>query len=100
MEALGAHVRHKTSARPMGGRIREHPSPEQEASSLEEWAVDGCRTPRWPRMLERLLDPYVHARGRLRSARPVNGNMLRFSQESPSLFGARMMCAKRSACFP
>ncbi|MHB0979671.1 MAG: hypothetical protein ACYC5Q_06295 [Thermoleophilia bacterium] len=94
-------------------------SPEQEASSLEEWAVDGCRTPRWPRMLKRLLDsetarrfdsetqlsarlgeslagldPYVHARGRLSSATgPANGNMLQFSRESLSLFGAQMMCA-------
>lgn len=94
-------------------------SPEQEASSLEEWAVDGCRTPRWARMLERLLgsdtarrfdsetqlsarlkdcladlDPYVHARGRVRSATGLaNGNMLRFSQESLLLFGAQLMCA-------
>jgi hypothetical protein len=40
------------------------------------------------------LDPYVHARGRLCSATgPANGNMLRFSQESLSMFGAQMTCA-------
>jgi hypothetical protein len=40
------------------------------------------------------LDPYVHARGRLSSSIGLaNGNMLQFSQESLSLFGARMMCA-------
>jgi len=91
----------------------------QDASSLEEWAVDGCRTPKWPQMLKRLLgsdtarrfdtetqlaarlqeslaslDPYVHARGYLRSATGLSsGNLLRFSQESLSLFGTRMMCA-------
>jgi hypothetical protein len=96
-------------------------SPEQDARSLEEWAVAGCRTPRWLWMLERLLasdtarrfdsetqlaarlghsladlDPYVHARGLLRSATGLaNGNMLRFSQESLSPFGARMMCVTK-----
>ena len=94
-------------------------SPEQVARSLEEWAVDGCQTPRWRWMRDRLLDsdaarrfdsetklsarlekslsdldPYVHARGRLRSATGLSsGNMLRFSRASLSLFGARMMCA-------
>lgn len=93
-------------------------SPGQEASTLEEWGVDGCRTPRWQGMLKRLLDsdtarrfdsetqlsarlkesladldPYVHARGRLRSATGLsNGNMLRFSRESLSIFSTRMMC--------
>jgi hypothetical protein len=44
-------------------------------------------------MLERLLDPYVHARARLRSATWLaNGNTLQFSQESLLLFGAQMMC--------
>jgi hypothetical protein len=92
--------------------------PEREATSLSEWAVDGCRPPRWQRMLKRLLDsdiarefdsetqlaarvqyslsnldPYVHARGRLRSATGVSaGNTLRFSKESLSQFGERMMC--------
>ncbi len=98
-------------------------SPKQEASSLEEWAVDGCRTPKWWQMCERLLesdcarrfdsetqlsarlsgsmrnlDPYVHARGRLRSATGLSsGNMLRFSEESLSQFGTQMMCATQAS---
>lgn len=40
------------------------------------------------------LDPYVHARGLLRSATGLaNENILRFSRESLSVFGARMMDA-------
>ena len=40
------------------------------------------------------LDPYVHARGHLRSATGLSaGNTLRFSEESLSQFGTRMMCA-------
>jgi hypothetical protein len=39
------------------------------------------------------LDPYVHARGRLRSATGLSaGNMLRFSKESLSQFEAQMIC--------
>lgn len=93
-------------------------TPERESASLSEWAVDGCRTPRRSRMLKRLLesdiahefdsetqlaarvrdslsnlDPYVHARGRLRSATGLSaGNMLQFSKESLSQFGARLIC--------
>ena len=93
-------------------------SPEREATSLAEWSVDGCRTPKWPGMLRRLLnsdvarkfdsetqlsarlqeslsslDPYVHARGHMRSATGLSaGNMLRFSKESLSQYGTRMMC--------
>ena len=94
-------------------------SPLQDAESLEEWAINGSRTPRWQRMLGKLLDAdearrfdaetrlsarlaeslgdlhsYVHARGFLRSATGLsNGNFLRFSEESLSLFASRMMCA-------
>jgi hypothetical protein len=96
-------------------------SPKREASNLEEWAVDGCRTPPWHKMWARLLesdcarrfdcetelsvrlsesmgdlDPYVHARGRLRSAIGLSsGNILRLSEESLSQFGTRMMCASQ-----
>ena len=102
---------------PVGFGARQ--SPDQKASSLEEWAVDGCRTPSWQEMLRRLLDsnvarsfdsqtqlslrfeesmrsldPYVHVRGRLRSGTSLSGgNILQFSQESLSHFGTRMMCA-------
>lgn len=94
-------------------------TPEREANTLAEWAVDGCRTPRWQEMLKRLLnsevalkfdtetqlsvrlreslsnlDPYVHARGHLRSATGLSaGNILRFSTKSLSEFGTRMICA-------
>lgn len=102
---------------PLGFGARQ--SPRQDATSLEEWAVDGCRTPRWQVMRDRLLDsssssrfdsearlsarleealgdldPYVHARGYLRSATGLsNGNMLRFSRDSLRVFCDRMMCA-------
>lgn len=93
-------------------------TPEREASTLEEWAINGCRTPRWTLILQRLLDtdiarrfdsetqlaarlreslasldPYVHARGRLRSAIGLSrGNALGFSWESLSAFGTQMAC--------
>ncbi len=92
-------------------------TPKKEASSLEEWAVDGCRTPPWRKMRDRLLesdcarrfdsatqfsarladsignlDPYVHTRGRLRSATGLSsGNMLTFSEDSLSQCCTRMM---------
>lgn len=92
-------------------------TPDREATCLAEWAIDGCRTPRWQIMLKRLLeskiaqefnsetkldervkdllsniDPYVHARGRLCTATGLSsGNMLRFSKESLLQFGDRMV---------
>jgi len=94
-------------------------TPEREATTLAEWAVDGCRTPKWQTMRQRLLhsdvarkfdsmvqisarfqeslsdlDPYIHARGHLRSATGLSaGNMLRFSEKSLLQYGTRMMCA-------
>lgn len=39
------------------------------------------------------LDPYVHARGCLRTATGLSsGNMLRFSEKSLLQYGTRMMC--------
>jgi hypothetical protein len=90
---------------------------DREATSLAEWAIDGCRTPRWGEMLKRLLeskiaqgfnsetkldervkgllsniDPFVHARGSLCTATGLSsGNMLRFSKESLLQFGDRMI---------
>jgi hypothetical protein len=94
-------------------------TPGREATTLAEWAVDGCRTPKWQSMRDCLLDsdaardydsatqlsarlgeslssldPYVHARGHLRSATGLSaGNTLQFSAESLSQYGTRMMCA-------
>jgi hypothetical protein len=94
-------------------------TPEREATTLAEWAIEGCRTPKWQSMCSRLLraevaseydsatrfaarlreslsslDPYVHARGHLRSATGLSaGNVLRFSEESLSQYATRMMCA-------
>lgn len=93
--------------------------PEKEATTLEEWAIEGCRTPSWRKMLKRLiktdvasrinrdanlavrleemfnsLHPYVHTRGFLKSATNLsNANFLRFSKEALTLFVDRMMCA-------
>jgi hypothetical protein len=93
-------------------------TPEREATTLAEWAVEGCRTPTWRTMCKRLflsdvarkfnsvaqlsarlqeslsdLDPYIHARGHLRSAMGLSGgNMLRFSEKSLLQYGTRMMC--------
>ena len=94
-------------------------SPERAATTLEEWAVDGCRTPRWGLMLDLVLaseqaglfaeasglkarfaesmsdlDSYVHARGRLRTATELcAGNAARFNENTLSQFATRMMCA-------
>jgi hypothetical protein len=94
-------------------------TPQRVATTLAEWAVDGCRTPKWQYMRDLLLssevardynsatqlsarieeslsalDPYVHARGHLRCAAGLSsGNTLRFSEESLSQYGARMGCA-------
>jgi hypothetical protein len=94
-------------------------SPDRDAESLEEWAINGNRTPGWRQMLGQLLESdaarlfdaeaglsarleeslvdlnsYVHSRGRVRSATGLsNGNFLRFSEDSLSLFTTRMMCA-------
>ncbi|MDP2234026.1 MAG: hypothetical protein Q8K89_10340 [Actinomycetota bacterium] len=94
-------------------------SPNQDAESLEEWAINGSRTPWRRQMLGQLLDSdvakrfdsethlsarlgesmgeldsYVHTRGRLRSATGLsNANFLRFSEDSLSMFTTRMMCA-------
>jgi hypothetical protein len=91
-------------------------TPDREATSLKEWAVDGCRSPRFQKMLSLLLmspaasefdskvhlskrllkivsdlDPYVHIRGYLRSATGLSsGNMLRFSKKSLFKFRVRM----------
>jgi len=96
-----------------------HQNPNRVAATLHEWAVDGCRTPRWRDMLTRLqespqfvgfdqethladrlteffstVDSYVHARGYLRSATSLSsGNMIRFSAESLSQFSTRLMSA-------
>ena len=92
-------------------------TPDREATSLAEWAIDGCRTPKWQLMLKRLLeseiaqrfnaetkldervkdllsdiDPYVHSRGHLCTASGLSsGNMLRFSKKSLLLFGDNMV---------
>ena len=92
---------------------------EETANSLETWAVDGCRIPKWQEMLKMLLNSntarrfneethlddrlreffeslnsYVHERGYLRSATGLSsGNFLRFSEKTLSFFGTRMMCA-------
>lgn len=92
-------------------------TPDREATSLAEWAIDGCRTPHWRKMLKRLLkskiaqefnsknkieervnyllsniDPYVHARGSLCTATGLSsGNMLRFSKESLLQFGGQII---------
>lgn len=90
---------------------------DREATSLADWAIDGCRTPRWRGMLKRLLeskiaqefntatkldervkdllsniDPYIHARGSLCTATGLSsGNMLRFSTKSLLQFRDRMV---------
>ncbi len=94
-------------------------SPDRAATTLEEWAIDGCRTPRWGSMFNLLmalehagqfasetqlrerfadsmgdLDSYVHARGRLRTATELCAcNAIRFNAETLLQFATRMMCA-------
>lgn len=92
---------------------------ERTARTLETWAIDGGRIPKWQEMLKRLLssntacrfdrethlgnrlkkffeclNTYVHLRGFLRSATCLSsGNFLRFSEKSFTSFGTHMMCA-------
>jgi len=86
------------------------------ATSLKEWAIDGCKIPRRNVMLnilfeskttrefdyetnfrERLekifidTDQYIHVRGWQRSAINLGNGGLRFSEKSLSLFGSSMM---------
>lgn len=98
-------------------------SPERAATTLEEWAIDGCRTPRWGSMFDLLmdrepaesfaretklrerfadsmadLDSYVHARGRLRTGTELCAcNALRFDADTLFKFATRMMCAVQAS---
>lgn len=100
-----------------GQRARQRS--EKKATSLETWAVNGARIPKWQEMLQRLLNSntarrfneetrlgdrlkefferlnsYVHERGFLRSATGLSsGNFLRFSEKSISLFVTNLMHA-------
>ncbi|MDY0040486.1 MAG: hypothetical protein RBS57_09250 [Desulforhabdus sp.] len=93
-------------------------SPDRAATTLEEWAIDGCRTLPWGKMFNRLmalehaerfaretqlrerfadsmadLDSYVHARGRLRTGTELCGcNAVRFNASTLFQFATRMMC--------
>lgn len=86
--------------------------PTRKAETLEQWAIEGCRTPDWKSLLDGLmgtsnatnfnletafserfnnqmlrLNPYVHVRGYAKSATGLSsGNMLRFSESALMLF--------------
>jgi hypothetical protein len=101
----------------LGQRAIKSPSSDV-ASSIEAWAVDGCKIPPWRDMLKKLLrsdiarefdqktklsarlkeifdgtNQYVHVRGWQRSAINLRNGGLRLSEESLLLFGTHMMRA-------